>query len=427
MSKYKKSMFNVAKPQTNGDVILYNSRTGAIIVLSKSAYAHYENESLSDISTLLKHGFMVETTTDELAEVAKLRKSAIEDNQGIFRVTIATTMACNARCKYCFEQNAPVHTMNEDTIEQTINFIREQSAGKNVAVHWFGGEPFLRPDIIDKITKELKSTIGDKIYFASVATNASLITDDIVSKLKEWSIDFVQVTIDGTEDEYLKRKAYVDNDPNHYKRVIENIEHMLQAGVYVKVRINFDKENVESAKKLIWELTKRFKPKYNRFAVYVFPLLGDCNNPVLYKAEELQEPLRELYFELFKAGYIKNFSDLNLNPRKIHCGARKPNSFNIDPLGNLYKCEHHVGRPEHSVGNVFTGVCNNELYAYWVNPEVNKKCNTCKFLPVCQGGCAVNDGTSNAGSCSILMHNLEEFLDMAYEIYTKGESTDGRT
>lgn len=421
MSKYKKSMFNVAKSQKNGDVILYNSRTGAISVLSKSAYKEFESESLTDILTLLKHGYIVESTTDELVEIAKLREISINDEQGIFRVTIATTMACNARCWYCFEKDAPVHTMDENTINHTINFIREHSVGKNVAVHWFGGEPFLRPDIIDKITKEIKATKGDKNYIASVATNASLVNDSIVSNLKDWSINFVQVTIDGTEKEYLKRKAYVDNDPNHYKNVIKNVESMLNAGVYVKVRINIDKENIESSKELIRDLTERFKARYKRFSVYVYPLLGNCNNPVLFKTHEMQEPLKELYYELYKAGYIKNFSDLNLNPRKIHCGARKPNSFNIGPLGNLYKCEHHVGRPEYSVGNVFTGICKNESYIWWVNSEVDEKCKTCKILPICQGGCAINVGDTNAGSCSILKPNLEDFLDMAYKIYMKGE------
>lgn len=209
-------MFNVVKPQKNGDVLMYNSRTGAIVVLSQSAYKEFENGSLKDISTLLKYGFMVENTTYELAELAKLRGETIADEQGIFRATIATTMACNARCWYCFERNAPVHTMNDETIEQTIKFIREHSVGKNVAIHWFGGEPFIRPDIIDRITRELKATIGDnKKYFASVATNASLITEKIAGKLKEWCIDLVQVTIDGTKDEYLKRKAYIDNDPNY--------------------------------------------------------------------------------------------------------------------------------------------------------------------------------------------------------------------
>ena len=425
MSKYKKSMFNVVKPQKNGDVLMYNSRTGAIVVLSQSAYKEFENESLKDISTLLKYGFMVENTTYELAELAKLRGETIADEQGIFRATIATTMACNARCWYCFERNAPVHTMNDETIEQTIKFIREHSVGKNVAIHWFGGEPFIRPDIIDRITRELKATIGDKKYFASVATNASLITEGIAGKLKEWCIDLVQVTIDGTKDEYLKRKAYIDNDPNHYKRVMDNIESMLKAGVFVKVRINFDKGNVESAKKLIRELTEKFKLRYSRFSVYVYPLLGDCNNPILFKSNEMQEPLKELYNELYEAGYFNTYSDLSLNPRGIHCGARKPNSFNIGPLGNLYKCEHHVGRLEHSVGNVFTGVCKNDSYYYWVNSEVPERCNSCNLLPVCQGGCAINEGTSNTGSCFIPKSNLEDLLDMAYKIYMKGEDFNG--
>ena len=82
MSKYKKSMFNVVKPQKNGDVLMYNSRTGAIVVLSQSAYKEFENESLKDISTLLKYGFMVENTTYELAELANIKVNTKKKKKG---------------------------------------------------------------------------------------------------------------------------------------------------------------------------------------------------------------------------------------------------------------------------------------------------------------------------------------------------------
>lgn len=413
---YKKSIFNIARRQEDGNVILYNSYTGAIILLNENAYKQFEENQLEDFEALYKHGFLVEITTDELSEVAKMREKAVQDEQGIFRVTIAPTMACNARCFYCFEKDAPIYTMTEEIANQTIKFIRQQSKDKNLAVHWFGGEPLLIPNIIDMISRELKSTIGTKKYFASIATNASLINDEMVGKLSEWNVDFVQVTIDGTEREYIKRKAYVNKIPNQYEQIMQNMEKMLENGVFVKVRINFDRENLQEAKELIEELTKRFKRRYKRFSVYVFPLLGSCDAQNLFKADELEEPMKELYSELFKHGYITSFQGLNLNPRNIHCGARKPNSFNIDPLGNLIKCEHHIGRKEFNVGSVFDGICKNDIYKSWVTSDVDAKCSLCPILPVCQGGCAVNIN-SNAGNCSILRSNLGTLLDMAYKIY----------
>lgn len=415
-STYKKSIFNIARRQADGNVILYNSCTGAILFLNEEAYQQFESNTLEDIKPFYDYGFLVEVTKNELDEVAKIREKAVKDDQGIFRVTIAPTTACNARCFYCFERDAQIYTMTEEVANATIKFIRQQSEAKNLAVHWFGGEPLLATNIIDKISKALKETIGNKKYFASIATNASLVNDEIVEKLSEWNVDFIQVTIDGTEAEYVKRKAYVRKVPNQYEQIMQNIEKLLQRGMFVKVRINFDKGNMQEAKDLIGELTKRFKEKYKRFSVYVFPLLGSCEAQNLFKENELKQPMQELYNELFKFGYITSFEGLNLNPRSIHCGARKPNSFNIDPLGNLIKCEHHIGRKEFNVGSVFDGICKNHIYKSWVTSDIDVKCSSCSILPVCQGGCAVNT-SSNAGNCSILRSNLENLLDMAYKIY----------
>lgn len=421
-NEWKTSQFNVTSsiPGTN-KVILYNSATGSIACFKEEAYNNLQNGLLKDDDFKLccEQGFLVPEDKDELAAIAKHREEAIRDDEGIARFTIAPTLACNARCFYCFEPKNQMCSMSDEVVSATINFIRKQSKGKNVAIHWFGGEPLIMHKVIDRITEAVKETIGDKTYFASMATNASLFTDDIVAKLKDWCMDFVQVTMDGTEEEYIKRKDYVNKIPNQYELVIQNIEKLLKAGVYVKVRINVDKGNVEDAINLIHELTDRFKGKYKRFSTYVFPLSGSSDDSRLFKSNELKEPLTKLYAELFKAGYICNFDNLSLNPRKIHCGACKPNSFNIDPKGDLFKCEHLIGRSKMKVGTVFDGVTNKDRYDDWVSTHVDKKCLSCKLLPVCQGGCTVNTD-SNLGGCLPIKSMLEELLILAYGIHLKG-------
>ena len=39
------------------------------------------------------------------------------------------------------------------------------------------------------------------------------------------------------------------------------------------------------------------------------------------------------------------------------------------------------------VGNIYDGVDRNNYYFKWVDPNLPEKCNKCKFLPLCQGGC----------------------------------------
>lgn len=421
--KMKPSRFNVTSRIPGTDkVVIYNSATGSIAYFTEEAYDKLQKGLLNadDTQLCIKMGFLVQEDKDELAAIAVRRAEAILDQEGIARFTIAPTLACNARCFYCFEPKNQTCSMNDEVIDATINFIRKQSEGKNVAIHWFGGEPLLMHTTIDRITKAVKETLGaNKTFFSSMATNASLFTDEIIAKLKDWSMDFVQVTVDGTEAEYVKRKDYVLKIPKQYEKVMQNIEKLLKSGVFVKVRINVDKGNVENAIELIHELTERFKGKYERFSTYVFPLSGSKDDPRLFQADELKEPLSKLYAELFKAGYISNFDHLSLNPRMIHCGACKPNSFNIDPKGNLFKCEHLIGRAEMRVGSVFEGITNKSRYDRWVSTHVDARCLDCKLLPVCQGGCTVNIN-SNLGGCLPIKSLLEDLLVLAYGIHLKG-------
>lgn len=61
----------------------------------------------------------------------------------------------------------------------------------------------------------------------------------------------------------------------------------------------------------------------------------------------------------------------------------------IGPEGELYKCEHSVGKAEEIVGDLDTGTYSSDLEMQFYAP-VPQKCieAACPFLPMCLGGCA---------------------------------------
>ncbi|MER8055552.1 4Fe-4S cluster-binding domain-containing protein, partial [Acinetobacter pittii] len=60
------------------------------------------------------------------------------------------TIGCNFCCPYCFEGKKENVSMNEKTIKNIIRFLNDSSA-KELSLHWYGGEPLLRFDLMKEI------------------------------------------------------------------------------------------------------------------------------------------------------------------------------------------------------------------------------------------------------------------------------------
>ena len=73
-------------------------------------------------------------------------------------------------------------TMSEETIRAAIDYIMRSKCGGEILLNWFGGEPLLRADIIDRFCVELKER---GVSFKSrITTNGSLITPELARKIK---------------------------------------------------------------------------------------------------------------------------------------------------------------------------------------------------------------------------------------------------
>ena len=97
--------------------------------------------------------FLVPADKDECAyynQISALMR-AYSKKKEVRGYTILPTLDCNARCVYCYEEGTKPVSMSSETVEQTIRFIRNNCGGSEVKLSWFGGEPLLRPDIIDRI------------------------------------------------------------------------------------------------------------------------------------------------------------------------------------------------------------------------------------------------------------------------------------
>ena len=337
---------------------------------------------------LIGRRFLVPENQDECASylaISSLMRTYTR-KKGIGTYTVMPTLGCNARCFYCYQDGMTQVSMSLETVDQTIRFILSTHAGNRVALEWFGGEPLLRTDVIDRVCAAVRED-GTELV-SSMVSNGSLITKDIIRKMTEdWQLKKIQISMDGAEEDYLYRKRYVRGE-NPYRRVMEAVSAMSEAGISVAVRCNVDGENWDRIPRFLEELGRGVAHK-ECVSVYFCPL-----NAVRLSEEDLVlwEKIREAGPLIKAAGFkASRFMEPAGCFRITHCMADYGGVV-IGPDGCLYACEHCS--PESRLGDIWQGAADERARkAFCRTGSVREKCHRCPFLPDCTSfsGCPVED------------------------------------
>lgn len=368
--KYRLSNF-IVKQVIDDGILLYNNVTGCLLFFKS------ENEIKDNFVFLIEHWFYLPIDSfNECDWVEFLRQKRIEDasDQGINSYVIMTTLDCNARCFYCYEKGALRIPMTEKIAIATSEYIRSHSNNK-VKLTWFGGEPLLNTVIIDLICQKLND-FGIS-YFSHIITNGLLITRDIVDKaINVWKLKRVQITLDGTEQVYLRAKAYVNSQGFEFQTVLDNIEVLLNSKIAVNIRLNQDAYNTEDLLTLLVLLHNRFGANpyltiYNRL---LFNFEGD------YTQEQI-DCYYKLKNKLAVLGYSKGYKLLS-GMNSYQCMADSGHSIVITPSGIIGKCEHFT--EEKMIGSIFMEGFDPLALKMWTERyDRQKECNSCILYPTC--------------------------------------------
>ena len=362
-----------------------------------------------DKTSLVKGFFLVPENKDECkfyeSTVSLLRVYGRKKN-GYISYTILPTTACNARCIYCYEEGMKPVTMTDEVIEDTIAFIlKTRRPDTELHLAWFGGEPLIGEKIIDRICAALKEN-GVK-FRSSMITNASLLTDDLAEKmLSDWNMKHIQVSLDGTENEYIRRKNYIGSSTGMYKRVLGNIAKLKD--IPVILRCNMDEDNIDEVYDFIEEL-KNALPDRSKIGVDIAPLYG----------VQADEKGIEVWKKCFAAwDRLKNdgfgiAAGLDATTLRIHrCMADNTyGSIVITPDGLLYNCEHCL--PDTSFGNVKDGITDRAYIKGFEKVEKTREmCRGCVFLPECTtfSRCPVVNASCRYSMEQRLLHTLKEAI-----------------
>ena len=334
----------------------------------------------SGLSELIRKRVIVESDTDEYQHyslVVHVLKTMSNKNDGVKSYIILPTTACNARCIYCYEEGMPYHTMSIDTADNVVDFICRTRRSDEISIIWFGGEPLSARHVISHICRKLNEK---NISFRSkVVTNATLLTKELVAEAKEtWHLKSVQVSVDGNRHDYELRKNYYNPSLYNYTSMMNALSYLLDAGIKVSVRCNYDSGNLSGMKEFLEDIKIRFGNAQNLF-IYFAMLFQEKNKK---ESVVLQKELINLIRHFHETGMkIIGFIDKDYRLKANCCMAdSEGKSVVIEPNGYLYHCEHlPTNTPFGNIRDENVKISSDNR----VNIEAHDKCRRCCFLPCC--------------------------------------------
>ena len=398
--KYKLSAFNVSEACEDGRILVYNTYSGALILMK-------ENELMPG-RLLAEQGIFVPELENELQKVIASIKTG--ENEGIRHFTILPTTRCNAACFYCYEGSCDKIKMSDEVIEQTVEYILSNIADKKEFIlDWYGGEPLLCTDVIDHITDSIVKRINTDEYEwkSIITTNATLFTEAMVDHaVKNWNLQIAHITIDGIQADHNRRKGFENADFDAFAKTYAAILFLLKRGVYVNLRIHLDKNNAYNISDILSEIQDLLK--FDNLHLYITPLFQPTgsNDSNYYYADEKEGLFYKVYKALLGCGYCKDlFSELPKAKTKI-CSATNTDEIVIAPDGGLHRCVQE-----------FEGEYDIEKFN--MPFDIDKKCTKCAHFPVCLGGCIHNKTIGFRDACTRNRYIIKPLLRLIGETMTK--------
>jgi radical SAM protein with 4Fe4S-binding SPASM domain len=143
-----------------------------------------------------------------------------------FQVVWNITHACNLKCVHCYE-SAGAKSKSELSTEEVMRGIDILADAGVLILAFSGGEPTLRPDIVQLINYASKRGL-----FAALATNAVLLSRQKVRELKKAGLGFAQISLDGlnprTHDQFRGVSGC-------FEKTVQGIRNCVSEGLFVEI------------------------------------------------------------------------------------------------------------------------------------------------------------------------------------------------
>lgn len=288
------------------------------------------------------------------------------------------TERCPLACSYCFEKHNN-KDMSIEIIHKSLEYLSDNAKlvqnGNGFHVMIFGGEPLLRPDLVQEICEYgYKMQEKKDIKFsATVITNGTQMNDDIFWLLTQYKNKVgltCQLSIDGnkeSQDLYRVTKNgkgsfdLIEKNIERFKKIYQDKPQMLSIHGCI---------NKKTMSKL-FDNYKFFKEEWNIKNIWFMPIHEenwDKNDVVIYRDQlnKIADYMINLSIKNKDLSEIKMYTPINkcMMPYMQHnrlCGAGK-NFIGITASGDIFPCHFFYFNNYNNdmkIGDIWNGIDEN--------------------------------------------------------------------
>lgn len=362
----------------------------------------------------------------------------LKKRRGIRHLELLVTHRCNMACRYCYGAHgqeewdqgpylygADSGGMTFDTAKKGVDYLFEASGPqKELSVIFFGGEPLLEIDLLERIVPYIRAKEKEtgKKADLSLSTNGLLLTPKIVDFLAKNRIG-CQVSIDGPAGIH-DRTRLLPNGKGSYDAIVPGVKRLISRRLgKVPARVTAVRELID----LEGVVSHLFGLGFG--SVHVEPAIGSSGdmgvtNEDVEEIKRQNEALALFLVESVKNNRFFNYSNLVKHIRQTrvvkerlayYCGAGRT-YFALAQDGGFYPCHRFVGMDEYRMGDVAEGI-DLAFQKKIVSLTVDNRpvCRECWARYLCGGGCWKHavDAHGSLGtpedklSCQIIKHEIE--------------------
>lgn len=399
---------------SDSKILLYHSKNGSNLVIDGGAIEVYhmlkagdtleviqkevEGEQLQEFfDSLIQKHFLINGEEIEPLYVIP-DEDYIKDGKMLEHLRLNVTEGCNLRCSYCYERVSEVWNQKrimgwnvaKSAIDQFLFYIQKNEK-KKISIRFFGGEPLLNWELIEKCMDYIKNKLSNDIQVNYIINTNGTLIDDIRAKfLADHNIS-VSLSLDGVKDIHDKFRIYPDGSGS-FDVVDSNMNHL------IKNRCNFNLSVV---------CTEETLTRLNELIDYISQKQKDCDYriPVCFNFVQITEDEGKLSEDekidlLIKALKYANqkevqsfgglthfvFEKLLHNYIGTYCGG-SGSEFSVAPSGDIFPCSGL----DIKLGNIesFEKIFQSETYLNLCKRKSGNiiRCKDCEIECFCSGGC----------------------------------------
>jgi len=244
-----------------------------------------------------------------------------------FQILFDPTSACNLKCKGCWAGEYDKH--DNLTLEQMNDIVNQAKALGTRMFMLTGGEPLLRHDDVLRVARKHR-----ECYFV-IYTNATLLTDELVQRVKKCGNITFAISMEGTPESNDARRG-----AGAYKRSIAAMQQLKNAGLLFGISVCYTRDNIEAVTST--EFMQGMIARGVRFGLYFqYMPVGAKGNPELVPTPGQRE---EMYHWLRKTRNSKTGNGMfvmdfqNDGEYVGGCIGAGRNYFHINAAGDMEPC-----------------------------------------------------------------------------------------